>query len=131
MNSDRSEQDIFPNGGIFQLISNNNPTITNTSNISKAKDKGTTRSLPIGYSPGPKDVVCGRGRFCFNHEGNCNFRKIVDAFVPEYISTNNKFDKSIIISAIVDCIRTSGGEFVRQDRVHGTYYKVGNFVAVS
>jgi hypothetical protein len=134
MNTDLKNKDmVTTSGSIFDLLSTYhalyNASLT-SNHTSKEKGKSETQSLPLGFSPSPRDVICGRGRLCFNHEGNRFFRQIVDSFVPEYVGTNNKFDKSIIISTIVDCIRSSGGQFVR-DRGNGAYYAVSDFVAVS
>lgn len=88
------------------------------------KTSSITYPLPNGFLPSEKDVICGRGAYCFNHIGNKRFRQLVDKNLELYASTLNKYEKSIIISEIV--IRFS---FVK--KVHGQFFEIGNFLAVS
>lgn len=88
--------------------------------------------LPIGYIPGEFEVICGRGVDCFHHIGNQRFRQIVNNHLDMYSRTTNKFEKSLVISIIVNHVRTQSkyGGFIRKDHNSIQYYEVGDFVAV-
>jgi hypothetical protein len=71
--------------------------------------------LPCTFQPGPQDVICGRGKFTSEHEGNLVFREILEASVQEYAAATSKLDKSLIVSAIIRKYeeRNPNGSFVR------------------
>jgi hypothetical protein len=77
------------------------------------------------------DVICGRGKQCFQHPGNRKFRDIVEMFLPAYADASCKVEKSIVVSNIVDAVRTSSpnGGFVKQDEVSGHWREVGDRLA--
>ena len=58
--------------------------------------------LPVGFTLGVNDVYCGRGGQCFNHTGNIRFRNIVSQHLKRYSNGVTKFDKSKIISDVVE-----------------------------
>jgi hypothetical protein len=91
--------------------------------------------LPESYRLHDFDVVCGRGRTCFNHVGNVRFREVVSSHLQRYMEATTKPDKTSIICNIVDYIRqtspTAGGGFVKLDKITSRYYEVGDFLAVS
>lgn len=91
-----------------------------------------TQILPIGYIPGEFEVICGRGIDCFNHIGNKRFRQIVNDHLDLYSRTKNKYEKSFIISYIINNVRNQSqhGGFIRNDHSSTQYYEVGDFVAV-
>jgi len=86
--------------------------------------------LPKGFEPGPNDVIIGRGKQSYNHQGNLKLRKTVASRLEEYSATTTKKAKSQIICSIIDHIRTSqpAGSFLKHDRDYG-YYDVGNFLS--
>lgn len=96
----------------------------------KNKQDGV-RFLPEGYQPGCFDVLCGRGRKCFFHEGNRRFRDIVSAMVPEYTDATSKMEKGMILSSIVEGIRDKAdiGGFLKKDLETGLWYEVGDLFA--
>ena len=60
---------------------------------------GIKRSLPHDFEPTIHTVICGRGRDSFGSQGNCRFRSIVKALLPEYEKAGeNKLEKSFVIS---------------------------------
>jgi hypothetical protein len=67
---------------------------------------------------GPYDVICGRGRGNFRHEGN---RRMLAMFwnVKERYNGGSKKEKTQIGWAIVDDIQRNGGRFLR--RAHGRW----------
>ena len=82
-------------------------------------------SLPMGYVPGDKDVVSGRGKRNWNHLGNINFRNVIRSNVQRYIDSPSKNDKTLVVISIVDEIRASGGRFLKED-MHGRWYDIGD-----
>ena len=48
------------------------------------------------------DVICGRGKHCFNHPGNRKFRYLVETFLSSYAEASCKLEESIVVSRIVD-----------------------------
>ncbi|KAL7570266.1 hypothetical protein ACA910_020688 [Epithemia clementina (nom. ined.)] len=100
---------------------------------SSAKDDSAhnMRLLPEGYRPGEHDVLCGRGRKCFNHSGNVKFRAIVQSFLPQYSKAVAKLEKSYILSDVVEQVRKNSGVggFIKKDPDTGRWYEVGDFLA--
>jgi len=89
------------------------------------------RDLPINFKPGDNDVICGKGRTCFNHIGNKSFRETIRRiYLQEYSNAKTKIDKSKIVSNIVDLIRSrSEGGFVKFDTTKYEWYEVGDTLA--
>jgi hypothetical protein len=61
--------------------------------------------LPVNFVPGPKHIVCQRGKNYWDHEGNKMFRAIIAAAAPKYAKTTSKLDKSLMVSEIIQSIR--------------------------
>ena len=77
------------------------------------------------------DVICGRGKHCFNHPGNRKFRYLVETFLSSYAEASCKLEKSIVVSRIVDEVRRNSpnGGFVKQDYNSGHWREVGDRLA--
>jgi hypothetical protein len=105
----------------------------NTTNMSEEDKK--KKFLADDYVLNDYDVVCGRGRTCYNHKGNVRFRDIVQQQLGQYMKAKSKTDKTIVIYDIIQYVRqttpTPGGGFVKKDHQTGHYYEVGDFLAVS
>lgn len=86
--------------------------------------------LPEGFAPGDCDVICGRGKKCYNHKGNERFRVRVNDMLAKYVSADSKLAKSGVLSELVDHVRRESpdGGFVKQDN-NGRWYEVGDFLA--
>ena len=97
-----------------------------------AKDSITSNMtlLPDNFEPGADDVICGRGKKCYNHIGNERFRQRVLTFLDEYSLAKSKLDKSGVLSKVVDEVRqhSPNGGFVKQD-ANGKWHEVGDFLA--
>lgn len=61
------------------------------------------------------DVLCGRGRDCYEHVGNKEFRDMIDANVRLYEETRAKHERGTIVTEIVRRIHKNGGNFLRFD----------------
>ena len=74
--------------------------------------------LPPSFSPSKLDVICARGKLALDHEGNQRLRALVHYNLPRYSACNCKYQKSKIVSDIVNSIRGTspdGGGFVKFD----------------
>ena len=99
------------------------------SNMRTVKNTEVMNDLGPTFQPGPCDVICARGKSAFQHEGNQRFRAIIEQRMEQYASAGNKFEKSVIVSQVVDEIRQASpqGGFVRSDK--GRWYEVGDHIA--
>jgi len=106
---------------------------TKVKRLNKGQAAHNMRQLPEDYVLSEYDVICGRGRKCFNHIGNQRFRKIVADMLPRYNDASAKLEKTIIICEVVNMIRRHSpqGGFVKKDPMTGNYFEVGDFLAVS
>ena len=73
-------------------------------------------SLGVNFQPGPNDVVCARGKEAFLHPGNKMFRELVAGFTTAYESAPNKAQRSVIVSDIIEKVRSMGNGFVRKEK---------------
>jgi hypothetical protein len=97
---------------------------------SSASQQNQMTPLAHDFSPSVDDVICGRGKKCYNHIGNAKFRRGVMAMLDEYSSAKAKLDKSGVLSRVMAEVRRAspGGGFVKQDE-SGQWYEVGDFLA--
>jgi len=87
------------------------------------------RRLPDFKGPGQFDVICARGKHALEHPGNRRFRAMIENNLQRYSAATTKFEKSMIVSSIVDAVRTSSpdGGFIKEK--NGQWYEVGDHVA--
>ena len=86
--------------------------------------------LPPTFSPGPYDVICAKGKKAKEHFGNKRFRSHILNFLEEYSHAQSKFEKTSIVSAVVDSVRKAcprGGCFVKFE--NGRWYDIGDSLA--
>lgn len=97
---------------------------------SRSSTTSNMTPLPENFEPGPDDVICGRGKKCYNHIGNERFRQRVLTFLDEYSKAKSKLDKSGVLSKVVQEVRQNSpsGGFVKQD-ANGAWFEVGDFLA--
>jgi hypothetical protein len=92
-------------------------------------------AMSADFTPGPHDVLCGRGRACKNAVGNQTYRETVMQHLEAYAAAESKLAKGSIITDIMNHIRTkchkyhgtAVGGFVKC--VDGTWFEVGDFLA--
>lgn len=70
--------------------------------------------------PKPNDVLCGRGKTCFEHEGNDAFRKVVARHVDAYNMAPTKKAKMQVVVRVVDIVISQGGRFLVRHRGGGS-----------
>ena len=98
---------------------------------SSSKDQHSRMTpLAADFVPGDDDVICGRGKKCYNHVGNTRFRQRVLTMLDDYANAKSKLDKSNVLSRVMDQVRRASpdGGFVKQDESE-RWYEVGDFLA--
>ena len=75
--------------------------------------------------PTEKDVLCGRGKAFFNHEGNKKFREIVGNTIGIYLRAKRKSEKSKIVIAIADEVMKTGARFLKRKGKGKDWYEGG------
>lgn len=85
--------------------------------------------LPADFTPGPNDVVVGRGRKIHDLEGNKRMRDIVKSELTAYYEAD-KTEKSYILMRVLRCIRErSAHAFVKQDPKSGRWLNLTDTLA--
>lgn len=99
------------------------------SNARAIRSVEDTLNLGPNFKPGAFDVICARGNRAFQHPGNKRFREVVKSKVDEYSSASSKFQKSMIVSHIVDDVRqhSPNGGFVKEE--NSCWFEVGDGAA--
>lgn len=82
--------------------------------------------LPVGFKPSEKDIICGRARENFHHDGNRYFRDLIQQNVGPYLAARTKVEKTEAIAAIVDkiCQDSPAGGFIKRDTRTGRWYRI-------
>jgi len=88
----------------------------------------TSVSLGTGYIPIPLDVICARGKKAWNHPGNTFFRALADQSAEQYGKATSRFERSVIVTQIIETIRSKGGKFVKKTGP-GKWIEVGDLLA--
>jgi hypothetical protein len=78
--------------------------------------------------PLPKDILCGRGKSTFNHEGNKRFRKIVYKYINAYISSPRSKRSDVVKAALNETLGT-GARFLKKLENSLEWYDGGERVA--
>ena len=81
-------------------------------------DASTCKMMPVGFTPGPYEVIIGRGRRCTMHWGNQRFRSMIDAELAGYTDAQDcKRQKSSIIGRVLADIQhhSPHAGFVKKD----------------
>jgi hypothetical protein len=79
------------------------------------RDATTTLYMTID-NPKTVDVLCGRGKMCFRHEGNGCFRMLIAKHADTYKMAPNKRGKTHLVALVVDIIIARGGRFLIQNK---------------
>jgi len=90
-------------------------TTNNNNNNSKLGDVAVMpHGMPLHYQIRPYDVINGRGKKSAQNIGNRRFNTTVAIFRSNYANATNRKEKSLIIHKIIQCIRESGGHFLKK-----------------
>mmetsp|Transcript_13770 Transcript_13770/g.20994 ORF Transcript_13770/g.20994 Transcript_13770/m.20994 type:complete len:218 (+) Transcript_13770:46-699(+) len=89
------------------------------------------QELPFDFQPGQFDVVCGKGKKCFDHPGNKELRKTTQLSLEEYSQAKTKVEKSRIVTKIINIVKRQNpeGGFVKLDASSGRWHEVGDLLA--
>lgn len=81
------------------------------------------------YTPGEFDVICARGKQAKNHSGNVRYRRIIVEKMKIYDEAPTKLEKTVIVSEILDSVRTvsPNGGFIK--KFDGRWFEVGDHIA--
>ena len=97
------------------------------------KQAASMTPLTNDYTLGRYDVICAKGRVAKGHSGNQFYRQLIQQVLPSYSDACSKFEKSMIVSEIIDEIRSRsrsnscGVGFVKN--ISGMYYEVSDHYA--
>ena len=107
------------------------PFLENQARLLSAKACNNAKSKPLGedFVLGEFDVLCTRGKQANSHSGNKYFRAIVESYRTQYANVRSKLERTLIVSEIVDLIRSKGNGFVKPDKNTGVWTEVGDLVA--
>lgn len=98
-----------------------------------SKKKGTaTTQLAADFTPGDNDVIVGRGKVCYQHNGNLHLNKIVASVIVVYSDPDStKKSKSDLIKSLMQQVRENSpqGGFVKFDSETGRWFEVGDRIA--
>lgn len=71
--------------------------------------------------PSKEDVLCGRGKTCFEHQGNISFRFIVASNMSNYIAATRRKEKTRVARSIIKEVVERGGRFLKKNSCGGWY----------
>lgn len=97
---------------------------------SSSDEKGGASVRAVVVAPSLFDILCGRGRECYEHPGNKIFRDMIDANLQRYTAAETKHARGTIVTGIVDTIRNSSPNgFLRYDSKHRTWTALAEYEA--
>lgn len=96
--------------------------------VKKSKWAECKGSLGPNFVPGPNDVICARGQHVWNHIGNKRFRSIVAQYCERYKNVSSKYERTNIVTEIVEVVRSQGNGFVKFDEERGNGPKLGTWL---
>lgn len=73
-----------------------------------------------------QDIICGRGRGSFLHEGNKVYLSLLRENINAYLDATRRVEKAIVISGVVSSLMERGFRFLRQDEKTGGWYELNN-----
>ncbi|CAB9503502.1 Nitrilase family, member 2 [Seminavis robusta] len=104
---------------------------------SKAQPRPEVLVPPRGIGPvaepNQNDVLCGRGGRINSHEGNVQFRDIVNDTKKDYLAkSTKKLEKAHIAAGVVQTIRNMepSGRFLKEDSDTGMWWDIGDAKAI-
>jgi hypothetical protein len=90
-----------------------------SSNCKPAKDL----SIP-NFEPTESDILCGRGRGRFLHEGNALYLSLLRKNVDRYASSTKRIQKSGVVTSIVSALQSQGFRFIKQEEISQRWYQL-------
>lgn len=103
---------IDENGKVTTAVWEKRMRILKRPNISDEPSDATPSDKSI-ITPGPFDVIMGRGRHATNAPGNLRFKKALQTYQTQYEQAD-KFQKTVIAEIIVQRLKEEGSRFLRR-----------------
>ena len=88
-------------------------------------DKQTVLVLGKHFIPGDYDVICGRGKQTFTHQGNKHLRSIVQMYSKQYSQAATKTIRTNIVTEVIQWFKARGSGFVKKDPETGIWTEAG------
>lgn len=92
------------------IVASSNVTTTTTS----SSDDNAV--LVVVEKPRSIDVLCGRGKICFDHKGNDGFRELIAKYADPYQKASTKKAKMQVILNVVNIVTAKGGRFLVKNK---------------
>jgi len=74
-----------------------------------------TTPIPTTVAPNDNDILCAHRKFCYKHQGNVNFRIMIDTNLPNYIDPKTtRKERALIIDSILRKIYKDDCSFLRK-----------------
>lgn len=86
------------------------------------KSQQQISTVPV--APTLDDILCGRGKTCFEHEGNRRFRLVLLEHIPKYIEAPTRKLKTVVVRAILQQLMGVGARFLKRSS-KGYWYDSG------
>lgn len=117
----------FP--GELLLSTNSSDTMIIKEVVREESDCSQKISMPqtdlsASYKPTYYDIICGRGRGSFLHEGNKTYLALLRKNIPTYLAAGKRKEKSIIVSTLVSSLKAQGFRFLKQDEKNKRWYEL-------
>ena len=95
------------------------------SNQSSAKGKSSTIiKLQDDCDIKVQDVLLGRGKCNFKHEGNVAYRILIETRLEKYVASDSRSEKTHMVVQVVETISEAGGRFLKQEGSADSWYAV-------
>lgn len=112
---------------ILPTETDENKPSTHSTNIHVLGNEIT--ELGSNFVPGKYDVLCSRGKVAWSHYGNVFLRELVALNANRYNAAKSRLERTILVSEIVDYIRSRGTGFVKQELNSDNWIEVGDDLA--
>jgi len=91
--------------------------ITETNIVGTATTSNSNNDLVVVVEkPKSIDVLCGRGKICFDHKGNDKFRELIAKYANPYQKATTKKAKMQVIMNVVNIVTSNGGRFLLKNK---------------
>jgi len=75
--------------------------------------------------PQPNDVLCGRGKKAYQHQGNQRLQLAIGMKTADFKATSSRAEKSLMVHNLIQSVLDRGGRFLKKDLKAGTWYMAG------
>eukprot|EP00980_Cylindrotheca_fusiformis_P021909 scaffold8747_cov96-Cylindrotheca_fusiformis.AAC.4 len=75
-------------------------------------------------TPTDFDILCGRGRGSFLHQGNRKYLHILRSNIPPYLSAAKRSQKGDVVRSILSSLKSQGYRFIKQEETTQTWHEL-------